>query len=60
MSESDEFFKFLDVANDICKEKGQVYEFECPICKSKAKALKSTINGHLSASCKECDLYKQE
>ena len=54
--EIDEFLKFLEVANDTCKEKGIIYEFECPICKGMAKASKSTYNGHLHAQCKKCDM----
>lgn len=47
MSETDEiedkdiqeFLQYLKVADKVCKEKGKVYEFECPICKGKAKAI---------------------
>ena len=55
-----DFLDFLKYANDVCKEKGKIYEFECPICKGTAKAVKSSYNGHLHAECKECDLIIQE
>lgn len=54
--EIEEFFKFMKVADDICKERGKMYEFECPICKSKATAIKSSYNGHLWAKCENCDM----
>lgn len=54
--EIDEFLEFLKVANDICKEKGKEYEFECPICKGKAEGIKNSYNGHLWAKCKKCNM----
>lgn len=56
----DEFLKFLEVANNVCMEKGKIYEFECPICKEIAKAIKSNYNGHLHAECKKCEMIIQE
>mgnify|MGYP001327128099 CR=1 FL=1 len=41
-------------------EKGQMKEFTCPICNGKAKAFKSTYNGHLCASCKACKMSVHE
>lgn len=43
--EIEEFLKFMKVANDVCIEKGKMYEFECPICKEKANAIKILIMG---------------
>lgn len=54
--EVEEFLKFMKVANDACIEKGKMYEFECPICKEKANAIKNTYNGHLWAKCDNCDM----
>lgn len=54
--EIEDFLKFMKIANDICKEKGKMYEFECPLCKGKAKAIKNTYNGHLWAKCNDCDI----
>lgn len=62
MSEADEiedkdiqeFLQYLKVADKVCKEKGKVYEFECPICKGKAKAIKNSYNGHLWSKCENC------
>ena len=54
--EIEEFLKFIEVANENCKERGKVYEFECPICKGKAKAIKSNHNGHLWTQCNSCDM----
>lgn len=51
-----EFFEYLNVVNKVCKEKGKLYEFECPICKGKAKAIKSSYNGHLWSECKKCNM----
>ena len=51
-----DFLKFLKVADDTVKEKGKEYEFECPICKGKARGIKSTYNGHLWAKCEKCDM----
>lgn len=47
-------FDNLDL--DVCKEKGKMYEFECPTCKEKANAIKNTYNGHLWAKCDSCDM----
>lgn len=54
--EIQDFLKFLKVANDTCKEKGKIYEFECPLCNGKAEAIKNNYNGHLWAKCKKCDM----
>ena len=54
--EIEEFLNFVKVANDVCKEKGKMYEFECPTCKEKANAIKNTYNGHLWAKCDSCDM----
>lgn len=54
--EIEEFLEFLQVASNACKEKGKEYEFECPICKGKAKAIKNNYNGHLWAKCEKCDM----
>lgn len=51
-----DFLNFMEVAYDNCQERGKIYEFECPICKGKAKAIKSNYNGHLWAQCKGCDM----
>ena len=48
--------KFFNYAYDICKERGKTYEFECPFCKEKATAIKSSYNGHLWCECKNCDI----
>lgn len=55
--EIEEFLNFMKVASDICKERGKIYEFECPICKGKAQAIKNDCNGHLWAKCYGCDMY---
>ena len=47
---------FINKAYDVCTERGKLYEFECPICKGKAQAIKDNYNGHLHAECKQCDL----
>lgn len=54
--EIEEFLKFMKTASDICTEKGKMYEFECPLCKGKANAIKNTYNGHLWAKCDSCDM----
>lgn len=54
--EIEEFLNFMKVANDVCKEKGKMYEFECPTCKEKANAIKNKYNGHLWAKCDSCDM----
>lgn len=54
--EIEEFLKYLEVANEVAKEKGKEYEFECPICKGKAIAIKNTYNGHLWSKCEKCDM----
>lgn len=54
--EIEEFLSFMSVANKQCEEKGRVYEFECPICKGKANAIKNNYNGHLWAKCNDCDM----
>lgn len=41
--EIEEFLNFMKVASDICKEKGKIYEFKCPICKGKAQAIKKRL-----------------
>ena len=51
-----DFLKFLEVANDIVKEKGKEYQLKCPLCRGNAKAYKSTYNGHLWAKCEKCDM----
>lgn len=54
--EIEDFLKFLKVASEQCKEKGKMYEFECQLCKGKAKAIKNWYNGHLWAKCSSCDM----
>ena len=54
--EINNFLKFLEVANQTIKEKGKIYEFECPLCGSKAECSRSIYNGHLFAKCKNCDM----
>jgi len=54
--EIEEFLNFMQVANDSCKERGKIYEFECPICKGKAKVSKASVNGHIHARCEKCDM----
>lgn len=54
--EFQDMFKFLILASKVCKEKGKHYEFECPLCKSKAVAIKNTYNGHLWAKCNGCEV----
>lgn len=54
--EIEDFLNYIRVANDICKEKGKMYEFECPLCKGKAIAIKSNYNGHLWSKCEKCDM----
>lgn len=54
--EIEEFLNFMKVASDICKEKGKIYEFKCPICKGKAQAIKNDYNGHLWAKCDSCNI----
>lgn len=54
--ELEDFLMYLKTANDIAQEKGKLYEFECPICKGKATAIKNTYNGHLYSKCKMCDM----
>lgn len=56
----EEFFKFLEVASNICEERGKLYKFNCPICNSQAEAIRSNYNGHLHAQCKKCDLLIME
>lgn len=51
-----DFFKFLKVANETCKEKGKQYEFKCPLCGGKASGIRNTYNGHLWAKCNGCDM----
>lgn len=51
-----DFIKFLEVANNACKERGKYYEFECPLCKGKAEGTKNSYNGHLWAKCNGCDM----
>lgn len=48
--------EFFNYAYDVCKEKGKMYEFECPFCKKKATAIKNDYNGHLWCECKNCDI----
>ena len=55
-----EFLQYLKVADEMCKEKGKVYEFECPICKGKAKSIKNSYNGHLWSKCEKCDMNVME
>lgn len=57
---SEEEIDFFKIASEVCKEKGKVYEFECPICKNKASAIRSTLNGHLHAKCDKCDIWVME
>lgn len=52
----EDFLKFLKVANNVVKEKGKIYEFECPLCQGKAEAIKNTYNGHLWSKCKKCNM----
>lgn len=54
--EIEDFLKFLKVANETCKKKGKHYEFTCPLCNGKVKAIKNTYNGHLWAKCEGCDM----
>lgn len=52
--EIEDFLKFLKVASNTCNERGKHYEFECPLCKNEAVAIKNTYNGHLWAKCDGC------
>ena len=54
--EIEDFLKFLEVANNTCKEKGKHYEFICPLCGNKAQGIRNTYNGHLWAKCSNCDM----
>ncbi len=58
--ETDNFLKFLEVANDTIKEKGKIYEFQCPLCGNKAEASRNLYNGHIFAKCKSCDMQIQQ
>ncbi len=58
--EIEDFLKFLKVANETIKEKGKMYEFECPLCGDKAEGIKNTYNGHLFAKCKNCNMQIME
>ena len=58
--EVDEFLKFMEVAMSVPEKPDTVYEFECPICKEKARASISGYNGHLWAECKKCQLKMVE
>ena len=48
--------KFIAIAYDICKERGKLYDFQCPICKERASAIKNDYNGHLWAKCETCNI----
>lgn len=50
-------FEFLIAA---CESVKKCYEAEfiCPICGGKAKAIKSTYNGHIHAHCEKCGISK--
>ena len=52
----DEDIKFINKAYEVCVKKGILYDFECPICKGNARAVKDNYNGHLHAECKQCDI----
>ena len=54
--EIEDFLKFLEVANNTCKEKGKHYEFICRLCGNKAQRIRNTYNGHLWAKCSNCDM----
>lgn len=54
--EIEDFLNYIEVANNVCKEKGKLYLFECPLCKGEAEAIKSDYNGHLWSKCKKCDM----
>lgn len=58
--EKENTLKFIRTANNVCKLKGKMYEFNCPICNSTAKAIKSDYNGHLFAKCEKCDMTIME
>lgn len=60
LEDSKDFFKFINKANEVCVERGKFYDFECPLCKGQAKAIKSSYNGHLHAECKQCDMLVME
>lgn len=59
-NEIENTLKFIGTANNVCKLKGKMYEFNCPICNSTAKAIKSDYNGHLWAKCEKCDMTIME
>ena len=46
--EVDDFLKFVNIANDVCKEKGKSYEFICPECNGKAIAIRDEFNYFMS------------
>lgn len=54
--ELEDFLMYLKIAGDVAQEKGKLYEFECPICKGKATAIKNTYNEHLWSKCERCDM----
>ena len=54
--ELEKFLKYLKVASEVVKEKGKHYEFECPICKGKAAAIRNIYNGHLWSKCEKCNM----
>lgn len=51
-----DYLKFYNKANEICKQKYKQYEFECPICQGQALAIKQNFNGHIRAVCNQCNL----
>ena len=50
------WFKLMKKAREVCIEPNKTYEFECPNCGGRARAGKSSINGHIHLRCDKCNI----
>lgn len=55
-----DYLKFYNKANKVCKEVYKQYVFECPICQGNAVAIKSKLNQHIRAFCNKCNLQMKQ
>lgn len=46
--------QFIEAALAACANEKKQGLFQCPICKSTAIAIRSSVNGHLMANCPDC------
>lgn len=59
--QEEKIFTFLkalceNVPEDKLENRGEVFEFTCPLCGGNVKGMRSEYNGHVHAQCEGCNM----